>query len=81
MVAGQFFNLVDRHIFWQVVAEIAHELSDPSATIIDRKGTGPRNQFDTTKAMEFFVRQNNPIALRRGLDGVRDYIAQLLRKM
>lgn len=80
-VAGQFFNLVDRHIYWQMVAELAGELTDPSATIIDRKGAGPRNQFDMTKASEFFARHHNPTALHRGLDGVREYITKLLQRM
>ena len=80
-VAGQFYNLVDRHIYWQVVAEIANELTGAGATIVDRKGGGPRNQFQTSKAVEFFTRHGNAIALRRGLDGVREYVAALLEKM
>src|SRR6185436_2298744 len=55
-VAGQFYNLVDGYMYWQAAAEFAKELSDSNATIVDRKGAGPRNQFDTRKAVEFFDR-------------------------
>ncbi len=80
-VAGQFYNLVDRHMYWQVAAEFAKELSGSAAVIEDRKGSGPKNQFDTRKAIAFFDRHNNPIALRRGLDGVRDYVGELLKNL
>jgi nucleoside-diphosphate-sugar epimerase len=80
-VAGQFYNLVDGYMYWQQAAEFAKELSGSNATIIDRKGSGPRNQFDTRKAVEFFDRRGNGVALRRGLDGVRAYIGELLAKM
>jgi len=77
-VAGQFYNLVDCYMYWQVAAELARELSGSSATIVDRKGHGPRNQFDTRKAIEFFTRHCNATALRRGINGVREYIRELL---
>jgi len=77
-VAGQFYNLVDGYMYWQQAAEFAKELAGSSATIIDRKGKGPQNQFDCRKAIEFFQRHGNHIALRRGVEGVRDYVAQLL---
>ncbi len=80
-VAGQFFNLVDRHLYWQDVAEIAREVSGSNATIEDRKGTGPRNQFDTARAIAFFDRHGNATALRRGLEGVRAYVTELLERM
>jgi len=76
--AGQFYNLVDRYIYWQQAAEFAKEISGSNAQITDRKGAGPKNNFDTTKAIEFFNRHGNSTALRRGLDGVRDYVAELL---
>lgn len=80
-VAGQFYNLVDGYMYWQQAAEFAREISGSSATIIDRKGAGPRNQFDTRKAIDFFNRHGKAAALRRGQDGVREYVAELLRKM
>lgn len=77
-VAGQLYNLVDRYMYWQMAAEFAKELSGSSATIVDRKGSGPRNQFDTRKAIEFFDRHGNHVALRRGLDGVREYVREMM---
>ncbi len=77
-VAGQFYNLVDGYMYWQVAAEIAKELSGSNATIEDRKGTGPKNSFDTAKAVAFFDKHGNTVALRRGVAGVREYVAQML---
>ena len=77
-VAGQFYNLVDRHMYWQQAAEFAKELSGSNATIVDRKGQGPKNTYDTRKAVEFFERHGNHVGIRRGLDGVREYVADLL---
>jgi nucleoside-diphosphate-sugar epimerase len=79
-VAGQFYNLVDGYMYWQAAAEFARELSGSAATIIDRKGSGPKNTFDTRKAVEFFGRHGNTTALRRGHGGVREYVAALLRQ-
>ncbi|MCC6422032.1 MAG: NAD(P)-dependent oxidoreductase [Phycisphaerales bacterium] len=80
-VAGQFYNLVDRYMYWQSAAEFAKEISGSSAQIENRKGTGPKNNFDTKKAIEFFNRHHNTIALRRGLEGVREYVGELLTKI
>lgn len=77
-VAGQFYNLVDGYMYWQQAAEFAKELSGSNAMIVDRKGGGPRNQFDTTKAIAFFNRHGNSTALRRGTEGVREYVKELL---
>ena len=76
--AGQFYNLVDGYIYLQEVAEIAKELSGSNAEIENRKSAGPKNQFDTTKAVEFFNRHGNTTALRRGHEGVREYMRELL---
>jgi nucleoside-diphosphate-sugar epimerase len=80
-VAGQFYNLVDGYMYWQTAAEFAKELSGSNATIVDRKGAGPKNQFDTRKAIEFFDRHGKTIALRRGHAGVREYVGELLGQM
>jgi nucleoside-diphosphate-sugar epimerase len=80
-VAGQFYNLVDGYMYWQQAAEFAKELSGSSATIIDRKGGGPRNQYDTRKAIDFFNRHGNTTAIRRGHAGVREYVQALLERM
>jgi dihydroflavonol-4-reductase len=77
-VAAQFYNLVDCYLYWQAAAEIAKDLSGSSAVIEDRRGKGPRNQFDTKKAVDFFDRHGNTTALRRGIGGVRQYVAELL---
>jgi nucleoside-diphosphate-sugar epimerase len=77
-VSGQFYNLVDRYIYWQQPAEFAKEIANSTATITDRKGAGPKNNFDTTKATDFFTRHGNTIALRRDLDGVHEYVRELL---
>lgn len=79
--AGEFYNLVDGYMYWQTAAEIAKEISGSSAEILDRKGSGPKNQFDTQKAVDFFNRHNNQTALRRGQQGVREYVAELLQAM
>jgi hypothetical protein len=80
-VAGQFYNLVDGYLYWQAAAEFAKEGSGSGATIVDRKGAGPKNQFDTRKAVEFFDRHGNATALRRGHAGVREYVGALLNTM
>ena len=65
-------------MYWQRAAEFANEIAGSAATIVDRKGAGPKNQFDCCKAIDFFERHGNSVALRRGLDGVREYVRQLL---
>jgi nucleoside-diphosphate-sugar epimerase len=77
-VAGQFYNLIDRYMYWQQAAEFARELGNSTATIVDRTGSGPKNNFDTRKAIDFFERHGNHIALRRGTEGVREYVSELL---
>lgn len=80
-VAGQFYNLVDGYMYWQVAAEFAKQITGSAATIVDRKGAGPKNQFDTRKVIEFFDRHGNSVALRRGHEGVRRYVEELLATM
>jgi nucleoside-diphosphate-sugar epimerase len=78
-VAGQFYNLVDRYMYWQQAAEFAKAVAGSNATVVDRKGSGPKNTFDTRKAVGFFDRHGNTTAIRRGLDGVRQYVGELLQ--
>ena len=78
-VAGRFYNLVDRHMYWQVAAEMAKEMAGSASKIEDRKGAGPKNTYDTHAAVEFFERHGNTLALRRGLNGVREYVGELLK--
>lgn len=80
-VAGEFFNLVDGYMYWQGAAELAKDITGSGANILDRTGSGPKNTFDTTKAQDFFNRHGNSVALRRGVEGVRGYVKQLLEKM
>jgi nucleoside-diphosphate-sugar epimerase len=80
-VAGQFYNLVDGYMYWQTAAELAKEISGSSAEIEDKKGSGPKNQFDTSKAVGFFERHGNSKALRRGVGGVREYVTEVLGKI
>ncbi len=77
-VAGKYFNLVDRHMYWQQVAEIAREITGSSSRIADNKGPGPKNTYDTTATQEFFDRHGKTRAIRRGLDGIREYVTELL---
>ncbi len=78
-LAGEIFTIVDAYIYWQQVAMIAKELTGSQSDIADRMGNGPKNQFDCSKAIAFFERHGNHIALRRGLDGVREYVEKLLQ--
>jgi len=80
-VSGQFHNLVDCYLYRQQAAEFARDLTQSGATIIDRKGAGPKNQFDCSKAIAFFERHGNRSALRRGAEAVRQYVADLLECM
>jgi UDP-glucose 4-epimerase len=80
-VSGEFYNLVDTHIAWRDVAEIARELSQSSATIEHRAISGPTPRFDTSKAVAFFNRHGNTAALRRGITGIRDYVGDLLARV
>ena len=80
-VAGQFYNLVDGYMYWQGAAELAKELTGSEAVITDRAGQGPKNSFDTAKAAAFFKRHGNTVALNRGVEGVREYVQELLERI
>ena len=79
--AGEFYIVVDCHMYWQVAAEMAKELTGSKATIEPRKGTGPKNTFDTSAAGMLYARHGNQQSLHRGLDGVRQYVAELLNAL
>lgn len=80
-VAGEFYNLIDGYLYWQAAAEFAKEITGSTATIVDRKGAGPKNQFDCAKAIAYFDRHGNGTALRGGPAGVRAYVEELLAAM
>ena len=77
-VAGQFYNLADTYLTWQSVAEMAKALGG-SAAVVEQVSTPPAGPvFDTRKAVDFFDRHGNTIALRRGTEGVRVYLGELM---
>ena len=77
-VAGQVYDLVEGYVYRQEVAEIARRLSGSDADVADRKGSGPKNTFETAKAVAFFDRHGNATGLRRGTAGVEAYVGELL---
>jgi len=79
-VAGQFFNLAERYIYWQDVAQLAKDLTGSASIIEPLKGDGPKNQFQTGKITAFFDRHNHPAGLRRGIDGVRAHVSAVLNQ-
>ncbi len=80
-VAGRLYNLVDRHMYWQQAAEFARDLTNSPAQIEDRKGPGPKNTYDTSSTVAFFEKHGNRVGIRRGLDGVKQYVGELLARM
>jgi nucleoside-diphosphate-sugar epimerase len=77
-VAGEFYNLVDTRVAASEVARIARERSALATTTPPSRGSDPDPRFDAGKAISFFDRHGQTHALRRGLDGVRTYVAELL---
>ena len=80
-VAGQFYNLVDYGLEWQEVAEITRALTGSAAVIQDHPGRAARKPFNPAKALAFFDQHGNGTALRRGREGVEEYLATLLTKL
>jgi nucleoside-diphosphate-sugar epimerase len=80
-VAGEIYNLVDGYLYWQQAAAFAKDLAGSASVITDRRGKGPRNQFNCAKAIDFFNRHGNSTALRRGPEGVAAYVAELLPRI
>lgn len=80
-VAGQFYNLVDCSMEWREAAEIARELTGSAAVIQEPRNRGPQHRFNSTKAVAFFDQHGNRTALRRGRQGVAQYIAALLAEL
>ena len=75
-VAGRLFNVVDCYIYDEQVAMMTKQLCGSTSRIVDHRGPGPRNQFDVRAARDVLG-----VALDRGHDGVRDYVAELLSHM
>jgi nucleoside-diphosphate-sugar epimerase len=80
-VAGQFYNLVDYALEWQEVAEITRALSGSAAVIQDHPSRAAQQPFNPAKALAFFDQHGNGTALRRGREGVAQYLATLLTKL
>jgi nucleoside-diphosphate-sugar epimerase len=80
-VEGQFYNLVDCGLEWQEVAEITRELAGSAVVIQNRLSRGARRPFNPAKAVAFFDQHGSAKALRRGKEGVAQYLAALLREL
>jgi nucleoside-diphosphate-sugar epimerase len=80
-VAGQFYNLVDCGLRWQEAAEITRALTRSVAVIQDHPSHRPQQAFNPAKAIAFFDKHGNGTALRRGREGVAQYLATLLTKL
>ena len=80
-VAGQFYNLVDCDLEWQEAAEITRVLYESAAVIRDRPSRPKQQPFNPAKAVAFFDRHGNGKALRRGREGVAQYLAALLKEL
>lgn len=80
-VAGQFYNLVDCGMEWQEAADITRALSESAAVIQDRPSRRTQQPFNPAKAVAFFDQHGNGKALRRGREGVAQYLAALLKEL
>ena len=80
-VAGQFYNLVDCSLEWQEVAEITRTLTGWAAIIQDRPSRAAQQPINSAKAVAFFDQHGNGKALRRGREGVAQYLAALLTEL
>ncbi|HJR81580.1 MAG TPA: NAD(P)-dependent oxidoreductase [Anaerolineales bacterium] len=80
-VAGQFYNLVDSGLKWQKVAEITRGLIESAAVSHNGPSRGAQQPFNPSKAIAFFDRYENRKALRRGREGVEQYLAALLTEL
>jgi nucleoside-diphosphate-sugar epimerase len=80
-VAGQFYNLVDCGMEWQEAADITRALSESAAVIQDRPSREALQPFNPAKAVAFFDQHGNGKALRRGREGVSQYLAALLKAL
>lgn len=80
-VAGQFYNLVDCGMEWQEAAEMTRSLSESAAVIQDRPSSQTQPPFNPAKAVAFFDQHGNGKALRRGREGVAQYLAALLKEL
>jgi nucleoside-diphosphate-sugar epimerase len=80
-VAGQFYNLVDCGMEWQEAADITRALSESGAVNQDRPSRQRQQPFNPAKAVAFFDQHGHEGALRRGREGVAQYLAALLKAL
>ena len=80
-VSGRIFNLIERYIYWCEPAMMAAELSGSGADVVDHRGDGPTNHYATDAAVGFFDRHGLKDGMRRGREGVRAYVQDLLRQI
>jgi nucleoside-diphosphate-sugar epimerase len=80
-VAGQFYNLVDCGLKWQEVADMTRELTGSAAVIQNRPSRGAPRPFNPAKAVAFFDQHGSATAVRRGKEGVSQYLTALLREL
>ena len=80
-VAGQFYNLVDCGIEWQEVADITRALTGSGPVNQVRPSRRRQQPFNPAKAVAFFDQHSNGKALRRGREGVAQYLAALLKEL
>jgi nucleoside-diphosphate-sugar epimerase len=80
-VAGEYYNLVDFGFEWQEVQEIVRKLTVERAIRPCPRSRGLPHRFNSAKAIAFFDHHGDGMALRRGREGVEQYIASLLAKL
>ncbi len=76
-VAGEIYNLVDLQIDLPSVARLARDLSGSKAAVAEAAPPA-RLGVDRGKALAFLDARGHRTTLRRGLDCVRRYVAELL---
>ena len=77
--AGEIYNLAEMYLHWCEPPMMAAELAGGGAKVVDHRGDGgATNRYDESKAVAFFNRHGNADGLRRGREGVRRYVGELL---
>lgn len=80
-VSGEIFNLAEQYLYWCEPARIAAQESGSGAKVMDHRNGGPKNTYDKSKAIAFFDRHGHEEGLRRGTEGVRSYVADLITRL
>ena len=81
-MSGEIYNLAEQYLHWCQPPAMAAELTESGAEVVDHTGAGgAKNHYDKSKAVAFFDRHGITNGLRRGLGGVRAYVAELAEKL